>query len=334
MQRLALKFLYIVATLQYPKLRRDLRYFVRDNYYCRINQIRYVVKDYMVKKNYKVISYNGEFDQELRYVLPFAYWHYLNGTLKQTISCTDTKPFYFFSNDHQERYKKRIWEAGYDYYDVPNMTHSPSFSFTKWARVPLKSHYKNDRFVFDKPILVIANKYNIEWDKPPVNFLDIPALDRIVSTYKSTYQIIYNRPLSTQIVLDNSEIMDLNEHSWLRETHPEVILMNDLFEQHRDMVQNFNHLQLMVYANCDRFISMHGGTAALASYFGGINIILSHPGGGMEHHFNEYATIFPALSGAKILHAKGVNDVFSFLQEHYQPAGTLASITMNVTPQT
>lgn len=317
MQRLMLKFLYVVAALKYAGIRQDLRYFIRDNYFARLNQLRFVAKDYIAKKKYKVVDFHGEFDQELRYVLPFAYWHHLNGTLQQTISSSNTKPFYFFSENHTEKYEKRVWQAGYGYYDVPNMTHSPSFSFTKWARVPLKSHYKNDRFVFEKPILVIANKYNIEWDKPPVNFLDIPALNRIVSMFKQSYQIIYNRPLSSQIVVDNSEIMDLNEHAWLRQNHPDVILMNDLHEQHRDSVANFNHLQLLVYANCDRFISMHGGTAALASYFEGINIILSHPGGGMEHHFNEYDTIFPALSGAKILHAKNTADVFQYLDQHY-----------------
>ncbi|MFD2570930.1 hypothetical protein ACFSUS_09820 [Spirosoma soli] len=317
MQRFMLKFLYVVATFKYPGIRRDLRYFIRDNYFSRLNQIRFVTKDYIARKKYKVIDFHGEFDQELRYVLPFAYWHHLNGTLKQTISCTNTRDFYFFSEHHTEQYEKRVWQAGYEYYDVPNMTHSPTFDFSKWTRVPFKKRYQNEVFVFDKPMLMIANKYNIEWDKPPINFLDIPALNRIVSTYKTKYQIVYNRPLSTQIVLDNSEIMDLNEHQWLRENHPEVILMHDLFEQHKNMVNNFNHLQLMVYANCNRFISMHGGTAALASYFGGMNIILSHPGGGMEHHFNEYATIFPALSGAQILHAKNTDDVFRYLSEYY-----------------
>ncbi len=317
MQRFMLKFLYVIAALKYPGIRSDLRYFIRDNYYSRLNQIWFVTQDYFEKRKYKIIDFHGEFDQELRYVLPFAYWHYLNGTLKETISSTNTKAFYFFSENHRETYEKRVWQAGYDYYDVPNMTHSPSFSFKKWARVPLKSHYKNEQFVFKKPILVIANKYNIEWDKPPINFLDIPALDRIISTYKLTHQIIYNRPLSSQIVVDNSEIMDLNEHAWLRKNHQEVILMNDLHDQHRNTVDNFNHLQLLVYANCERFISMHGGTAALASYFGGINTILSHPGGGMEHDFNEYDTIFPALSGAKILHAKNKDELFYYLSNHY-----------------
>jgi hypothetical protein len=313
MQRLLRKALYLVAALRYPNLPADRRYFVRDNYYCRLNQIRFFGRDYIQKKPYKVIDYQGEFDQELRYVLPFAYWHYLNGTLQQTISCANTKPFYFFSPDHHETYQKRIWQAGYDYFEVPNMTHSPGYDFSKWARVPLKAHYQNTVFVYEKPLFVIANKYNVEWDKPPINFLDIPALDRIISALKADYQVVYNRPLATQIVGDNSETLDLHEHDWLRKHHPDVLLMNDLYDQNRNRVSNFNQLQLMVYTNCNRFISMHGGTAALASYFGGTNVILSHPGGGLEHDFNEYATIFPALSGATILHAKSVNEVFAYL---------------------
>jgi hypothetical protein len=313
MQRLIRKALYLVAALRYPNLPTDRRYFIRDNYYCRLNQVRFLMRDYVQKKPYKMIDYQGEFDQELRYVLPFAYWHYLNGTLQQTASCSNTKPFYFFSPDHRELYQKRVWQAGYDYFEVPNMTHSPTYDFSKWVRVPLKQHYQNSVFVYDKPLLIIANKYNIEWDKPPVNFLDIPALDRIISTHKTDYQIVYNRPLPTQIVGDNSETLDLHEHDWLRKHHPDVLLMNDLYDQYRHRVSNFNHLQLMVYANAERFISMHGGTAALASYFGGTNIILSHPGGGLEHDFNEYATIFPALSGATILHARSVDEVFGHL---------------------
>ena len=63
MQQLILKSLYVVARLRYPKLRKDLGYFVRDNYYCKLVQGRHIVQDYILKKKYKVISYHGEFDQ-------------------------------------------------------------------------------------------------------------------------------------------------------------------------------------------------------------------------------------------------------------------------------
>ena len=317
MKTLLLKSLYVLAALRYPRIRPDLRYFVRDNYFARLNQLRFWQADFVTKKPYKLIEFYGEFDQEIRYVLPFAYWHFLNGTLKKTVASKHTRPFYFFSPDHTETYDKRVWEAGYGNYNMPNMTHAPHFDFSKWTRVPFKMHYKNDVFVYEKPLLIIANKYNIEWDKPPINFLNIPTLDRLISSLKSRYQLIYNRPVGEQIVHDNSEIMDLGEHTWLRENHPDVLLMNDLFDQHQHTVENFNQLQLMVYANCDHFISMHGGTAALASCFGGTNILLSHPGGGFEHDFNEYETLFPALSGARILHAKNWEELLIMVEGHY-----------------
>ncbi|AUD00508.1 hypothetical protein [Spirosoma pollinicola] len=318
MQKLILKSLYVLARVKYPDLPSDLGYFVRDNYYCKLVQGRYVFQDYLLKKKYKVISYHGEFDQELRYVIPFAYWHYLNGTLDKTISAKDTKEFYFFSSNHEERFDKRVWLESYSHYNVPNMTHSNTYSFRKWARVPYKDHFKNDLFVFDKPLLVIANKYNIEWDQDPINFLDIPTLDQIIKTYESDYQIVYNRPLPSQIVQDNSETLVLDEHAWLRKNHPQVVLMDDLYRQHHpSVVNNYNHLQLMVYANCNHFISMHGGTAALASCFGGTNIILSNPNWGKEHPFNEYENLFPNLSGAKILHARTREEVLTHLKMNY-----------------
>ncbi|GHA56795.1 hypothetical protein [Pontibacter akesuensis] len=313
MQRLLLSFLYFFTTLRYPSIDRSIRYYLRDNLYCRLFQAKYVVKDFFIKKKYKTIHYHGEFQQELAFILPFAYWHHLNGTLFKTISCKDTKELYFFSSNHEERYEVRDWTSNYDNFEVPNMTHSASYSYSKWKRVPLKQHYQNDVFVFGKPLLVIANKYNIEWNEQPVNFFDIPTLNTILEKYKHRYQIVYNRPLSSQIVSDNSEILDLHEYAWMRDKHPEVILMNDLYLQHRDKVNNFNHLQLMVYANCSHFVSVHGGTATLASYFGGINILLSKKG--IEHQFNEYETIFPLLSGARIVHAKTEQQVLEYLQE-------------------
>ncbi|MFD3001495.1 hypothetical protein ACFS7Z_14085 [Pontibacter toksunensis] len=314
MQSVVLKLLYLVASLKYPKIEKDYRYFIRDNYFCRINQTKYLFRDYIKKDKYKVISYKGEFDQELRYVIPFAYWHYLNGTLKKTISCRNTKELYFFSDNHEERFEERDWEFSYSNYEFPNMTHSNSFSFSKWKRVPYKQHFKNDVFVYEKPLLVISNKFNIEWDSAPLNFLGIEDLEKIISLYRSKYQIVYNRPLPTQIITDNSETLDLNEYSWLRENHPEVLLVNDLYEQHRSIVNNFNHLQLMVYSNCNHFISMHGGTAALASCFGGVNFILSK-GNPKEVHLNEFSTIFPALSGARIIHASSTDSLFEQLEK-------------------
>jgi len=315
MQKLVLKLLSAFAHVRYYKIQKRHRYYISDNYYSRLYQLKYYLSDYFYKKRYKVISYQGEFQQELCFVLPFAYWHYLNGTLQKTISSKNTKELYFFSEDHEEIYEKRVWQFNHSNFEFPNMTHCVSFNYSKWAQVPLKKVFSNSIFSFEKPILIIANKYNIEWDNRPLNFIDKLTLEEIIKTYREKYQIIYNRPLVTEIISDNSEILDLDEFDWLREKYPEVLLMQDLFVRHRLAVNNYNHLQLLVYANCGHFISVHGGAAALSSYFGGTNIIYSNSG--IEHIFNEFTTIFPALSGARILHAKTKPEIFKFLHQYF-----------------
>ena len=300
------KILSLITLLKYPEVPKEYRYFIRDNYFSRLYQFKFIYKDYVKKAPYKTVSFNGEFQQELTFALPFAYWHYVNGTLKKTISSKFTKELYFFSPDHHEKYTTRHWPANFDH-SIPNIAHNISFDYTKWKAVPLKETYKNSVFVYDKPMLVIANRYNVEWDNPPISYFDIPTLDFIISQLKNKFTIIYNRPSAQNITGDNSEIQDLDEIDWIKEKHPDVLLLQDLYNIHKDAVNNFNHLQLMVYANASRFISIHGGTATLASYFGGTNIIYSKEG--REHYLKEFETLFPKLSGAKIIHVKDIDSL-------------------------
>lgn len=308
------KLFSLYVRLRYPKAPPALRYFYRDTYNCEMAQLKYLYQDYLAKKPYKDISFHGEFAPELQFVLPFAYWHYKNGTLKSTHSAKYTRELYYFSPDHHEDFTTRSNEGNYNF-EVPRILYSHNYHMHKWLPVPLKEQYRNQIYVYDKPILIIANRYNMEWDGPPISFYDIPTLDFIISKLKADYTIIYNRPRPENITMDNSDIYDLNEFEWLQREHPQVILMEDLYKENKAKAHNFNHLQLMVYANASHFISVHGGTAALASYFGGVNLIISKQG--PEHYFNCYQTLYPKLSGARIWHAKSNDEVRQYIEQHY-----------------
>ena len=93
--------------------------------------------------------------------------------------------------------------------------------------------------------------------------------------------------------------------------------MEDLWTKNKIKANNFNHFQMCVYANASKFMSIHGGTAALASCFEGENIILSKQG--PEHHFGCFQKLFPKLSGATIHHAKNDDEVKNFVNLHYIP---------------
>jgi hypothetical protein len=308
------KLFSLCVRLFYPAAPPKLRYFYRDTYNCEMVQLKYLIKDYIFKRKYKVISFNGEFAPELQFALPFAYWHYKNGTLKSTRSSKFTRELYFFSPEHHEDFTQRSNEGNYNF-EVPRILYSQDYNMKKWLPVPLKDNYQNDIYTYEKPILIIANRYNMEWDGPPISFYDVPTLDFIISHLKSNYTIIYNRPRPENITTDNSDTYDLNEYAWLVKEHPEVILMEDLFKENKGKANNFNHLQLMVYANASHFISVHGGTATLASYFGGVNLIISKQG--PEHHFNCYQKLYPKFSGAKILHAKSDDEVKNYVLAHF-----------------
>lgn len=279
----------------------NYKYFYRDTYVCKINQVRFFLKDYFFKRKYKTIEYRGEFAAEIQFALPFAYWHYKNGTLKKTRSFPATKELYFFSEDHEELFSERTNEGNYNF-ELPRIVYSQDYNLKKWLPVPLKQYYVNNVYVYKKPILIIANKYNSEWDDAPVNFMNIEVLDEMITYLKKKYTIIYNRPQPKHIVNDNSTIYDLQEFDWLKKNHPDVILMQDLYRENKIDARNFNHFQLCVYANCNHFISVHGGTATLASYFGGKNLILSKIG--PEHYFNCFKKLYPKFSNAEIIHAK------------------------------
>lgn len=311
------KLLSLAVLLRYGNVPPELKYFYRDTFYCQLVQAGYFVKDYLVKRRYKTVTFQGEFAPELQFALPFAYWHYKNGTLKNTQSSRHTRELYFFSPDHEEKFDTRTNEGNYNF-EIPRILYSQNYDIEKWAQVPLKETYRNSVFVFDKPMVVIANRYNMEWDGPPVSFFSIEMLEFLFSTLKDHYSIVYNRPRPQDITMDNSDIYDLNEFDWIKANYPEVILMEDLFKENRGSARNYNHHQLMVYANAERFISIHGGTATLASYFGGINIILSKKG--PEHHFKCYHKLYPKFSGATILHAKADDEVQHYVKEYFVPS--------------
>lgn len=313
-QRIVNKILSVYVRLRFSQVDPALRYFYRDTYYCEFVQLKYVIRDYIFRKPYKTISFDGEFAPELQFALPFAYWHYKNGTLKKTESSSYTRELYFFSPDHEEKYAVRTNNGNYNF-EMPRILYSQDYDMRKWLSVPLKAQYRNEVYRYDKPILILANRYNMEWDGPPISFFSIPLLETLITKLRDRYTIIYNRPRPQLITPDNSDIYNMNEYEWLQQEHSDVILLEDLYKENRVGARNFNHLQLMVYANADHFLSIHGGTATLASYFGGVNVILSRQG--PEHHFNCYQKLYPKFSGAKILHAKTDEQVLEYVDAHY-----------------
>lgn len=291
------KILTLWIYLTNHKVPSQQRWFIRFRYFGLFHQLKYFIKDYIIKKPYKIIHFEGEFQQELLHVIPFAYWHYKNGTLLKTISSSFTKHLYFFSPNHEEDTTIVRGYLGNESLEIPNAPHDVKLLKLKWKQVPFKQKYSNEIFKFEKEVLVIANRYNTEWGKPPISYFSIENLESLFLHFKDKYQIIYNRAPASKISNDNSEVLELNDEHFIKSKFPEIIYLPDLEKVNLSII-DYNHLQLLVYANCSKFISIHGGTATLASLFGGVNYIYSKEG--HEHSLKEFENVFSELSNTNI----------------------------------
>ena len=246
----------------------------------------------LIHSDMNVDSNNMEFGSELTAVVPYAYWHYKNGLLDMTRSARGSDPFYYFSPLHVinplPRHAGNIWPT-----KIPNKEVREFTGEGKWMAPPYRSKYMNKEHVYDKPILVIANKYNMEWGRDPVNYLDLKKITFILNKLGDKYTVFYNRRMPDYLK-DDQLHKDLGEHNFIRQVYPDVRFIDE-------MEGDYNINQLRVYANCDHFISVQGGNSILASYFGGTNIVYAVKGnelsGGFYHKIG-------ALSGCEVVHVR------------------------------
>jgi len=257
-------------------------------------------------------EYLGEFGYELISVIPFAYWLHQQQKLEGTISASDTKALYYFSDNHLEKQEPRDYVIPSSF-PIRNI-HRRFLNTMMWSPPPYKEIYKNDVFVFDKPLYIICNKYNSEWGHPPITFFSKSMLATMFNRLKDQYHIVYCRPTSAQITDDNSDIYDLKEHDWIRTQFPMVDLVQDLFEQ--SSFDSFNTFQCHLFANSDRFISVQGGYSIFCSYFKGSNIIYgarSTLRTADEIVYKAYDRWYHKFSGATIKYAATYDEVIEYI---------------------
>lgn len=239
--------------------------------------------------------FEGEFGHECLSVIPYAYALSVKGILKKTVSFQDTGSLYYFSGHHEELDLKRMPEKNTSPLPVLKPNHS-DVKGLQWEPPPYKTVYQGANFGFQKPPLIISNKYNSEWDHAPVNYFDLDMLENMIEILRDHYQIIYNR---YTVEDDNSKVFELGDFDFIRMKFKDVLFMNDLSVRFPEW--SINELQLRVYAECENFISVQGGASILCSYFGGKNLIYARKG--IELISDEFTVLYPLLSGAEVLFA-------------------------------
>lgn len=248
---------------------------------------------------------NGEFGYEMIVVIPYAYYLHKQKLLTKTTSSKDTKVFYYFSSNHDEKYSNRVPCLGtHNIKDASfSHLHTSDPNLSRWEYPPYKQIFKNNIFVYNKPLLIISNKRYTNIIKHNCGSFNDEQLDYIFNYFKDRYQIIYNRAKQNKIVVDTQIPNDQDTDFELLKKYPNIIDINKLHDLNPHFT--FNTLQCMLHANCDNFISVQGGSSILSSSFGGKNLIYATCG--EEIRINSYKNWYNKLSGCDVNYATDFN---------------------------
>jgi hypothetical protein len=264
--------------------------------------------------------YFGEFAFELLAVIPYAYWLHVNGLLDTTTSTPDTRCLYYFSERHEERPVPRcyvpiteypIGEPGplyYDQYAFPERIDTRS-----WVPPPYRRAFGSDRFRWAREPCIVCNKASDESYLRhgfSVNAIEPDVLLAVIERLRSRYQVIYNRPRSVDIVGDHQEIRELGDIEAVQRAFPDVVTVQELRAAHPGLT--YNELQLELFAGCERFVSVLGGSSYLASYFGGTNVVYAKRG--WEVACGAYRNWFHRFSGARVVAASNPRELLRAIE--------------------
>lgn len=266
------------------------------------------------------LSFVGEFGYEMILSVPYAYWLHANNMLGSTVSSKDTKCFYVFNINHVEYFNSRtgyIYDKPYGGNSLPgnpNETiHVPELNLSKFLMPPYREIYKNNLLKSNKQCVMVSNKFYSSCKKKNIGrHIDLNTLYKIFEILSKNYVVLYNRALENNIVSDiNTTDETFGDFELIKQLNrPDIIDVNLLYEQFRSMF-SFNTFQCMLKANCEKYVSVQGGTSIFSSLFGGTNIIYADDC--METKFNSYSW-YNRFSGTNIIHTKTYDDLLKSVE--------------------
>ena len=146
----------------YIELNKDLHHLTNEN--DAIEHWKNIGYHQMRLCNKLQLNVINEFGNEIILYISYYYYLYINNLLfdNKITTYKGMKPYYYFLNDDMiiEKENTRYWTPPSDNPLLVNYhEHVKIFDKKYWMPPPYKSVYKNDIIKFDKPILVIHNKY-------------------------------------------------------------------------------------------------------------------------------------------------------------------------------
>jgi len=267
-----------------------------------------------------VIDTRGcEFGYEIIMVMPYVYFKKKQNDDIQLIGCAGTRNLYYFLEDDEfiERYQSRGHSkpTGVRMHDI----HIENLDTEEFLMPPFKEYFSNQFLDIELPdnLIIISNKYNVEWGKHPINYLSLPVLNSLFSTLKEDHTIIYNRAKTKNLVNDNSQVLEFGDYELAKKHN--VIDMNDIFDQ--SQIDDFNLFQFLVFSRSNKFVSVQGGTSIISSLFDGTNVIFAKNGSELDCH--AYDNWYHKLSSSSVFHTNDEKHLIELVCAKLKNADTI-----------
>lgn len=234
-------------------------------------------------------SDNLEFDISTEWTLmlskysPILYfWHKKGKKIKLRTFEGHKESFYFIDELIGEEIKKPYPTFEYSKNDKEIFKHSfnPKEYWQDWSPPPYQEHFsKKSKLNPSKDVIVVNNKYIIEKNRRPYNYLSLDFLENFLNKFHQKYQIYYIRYRGHVNNHDSYSDHDLQpplEYGdfQLIDNYESVVTNEDVM---RDYDIGFNLAQMWMHSHAKHSVCAGGGGAVLASYFGKDVVIRIHP---------------------------------------------------------
>jgi hypothetical protein len=228
-----------------------------------------------------VLEYTGEYGPEVTTFIPFAAWLKQAGLLqgRRIRTYFGMGPYYFFLSEDELEFKTepRQWVHVRDRYWPSNSTYHATAS--PWhVYSDYRQHYALRGMNFQRPVVFIQNKFTVEWDVGPINYIPVGALGRFLSRALERFSVVYSRPGSVKDAhkgYSRDHNLELSyPDNQILERFPEVVHLERLCA---DQALDYNLTKLEILAKSRLFVSVQGGGAHILAAFGdSILLMLDH----------------------------------------------------------
>jgi hypothetical protein len=246
----------------------------------------------------ELLDFVGEFGTELVLFIPFVNYLVRTGQLGSRVVRTyrGMRPFYealgvrrieekdtlreFVRPEHRPAWLPRRNEHDFDGRGPSSRLIYPDMR-SLFAVRPLPGSLTAR--IQHKPLLVIHNKYNKEWDARPFNHLPLKSLKSAFEALPARFTVVYIRHgksvAPTTFSDDHNAPREFNDHRLLAQ-YPDVIDFDRLYDDQREAgIENVNAFKAGLYAQCHFFItSQGGGSQQIAQYSNSLVCIMHRKG--------------------------------------------------------